>query len=49
MAFYLILDYRLYFQIKNTRVVMLKDCHSNFNNAKKTDTKRTWLPEFIFL
>ena len=46
MEFYLILDDLLYFQIKNTRVVMLKD--SNFNNTKKTETKRTWLPEFIF-
>ena len=25
---------------------MLKD--SNFNNTKKTETKRTWLPESIF-
>ena len=39
MAFYLILDYPLYFLIKKTRVVMLKN--SNYKNTKKTETKRS--------
>ena len=39
MAFCLILDYPLYFKIKNTRAVMLKN--SNYKNTKKTETKRS--------
>ena len=39
MAFYLMLDYLLYFLIKNTCVLVLKN--GNYNNTKKTETKRS--------